>query len=79
LFVCALLHIQRLEHFWSVAKKAVILRRASSDGYFSLLIAYSFDPTRTYPEFANDSAESTKEEKQTQGREKDREHEDEPR
>jgi hypothetical protein len=47
-------------------------------GHFSLLIADSFDPPRTYPEFPNDSAENPKEEKQTQGREKHTEDKDEP-
>jgi pyruvate kinase len=41
---------------------------------FSLL--NSFNPTSAYPEFPNDSGKSTKEEKQTQGREKDRQRED---
>jgi hypothetical protein len=45
----------------------------------SLASPHLFDPTSTYPEFPNNSAKGTEEEKQTQGREKDREHEDEPR
>lgn len=39
----------------------------------------SLDPISTYPELSNDRGESTKEEKQTQGCEKHREHKDEPR
>jgi hypothetical protein len=45
----------------------------------SILLLNSFDPTSTYPEIANASAESTKEERQTQGREKHPEDQDEPR
>jgi len=44
---------------------------------FSLL--NSFDPTSADPEFPNDSAESPKEEKQTQGREEHGEQENENR
>ena len=68
-----------LEHFWFIEEKSGDFPASTRIGYFSLLIADSFDPSRTYPEFPNDSAESPKEEKQTQACEKDPEDEDEPR